>query len=196
MFEWLKLLLFIQMFLGLLAGFYWCENIENMIINHNLSGCGDVDVSVWWKEKQLPVNRNTHKYFMKPWFLERASTSLIFKISVSLNLLISVDHEWLKWKTGNIPGSGGYGFSKRYWLITATQSNLPSYTILSSTYIWQLRGIVTSLLLFSCTVFRLSICSWFVSQCSTCGWFVLQARLLFYWGHRQVLWVIVLRKWI
>lgn len=116
--------------------------------------------------------------------VENQHIANVFKLICFLNLLSSVNNKPLKRKPVSIPGFCAYVFCKRYWFITATHSNLPSYALLPRTYLYLtiVCGIMTSIWLFSYTVLWFSICSWFVSPCSTCSRFVSAARLSFCWG--------------
>lgn len=115
--------------------------------------------------------------------VESQHISNIFYLMCFVNLLSSVNNEPRKWEA--VSTFGAYVFHKRYWLITATRSNLPCYALLPRTYscLTIICGVMTSISLFSYMVFWFSICGWFVSPCSMCCWFVSPARVLFYWGN-------------
>lgn len=83
--------------------------------------------------------------------------SSILKLNVfflTYSVVLTMNH-WNEKLSLHLPGFAAYVFHKRLWLITATHSNLSFYALLPRTYLHLIIicGIVTSILLFSYTIF-------------------------------------------
>lgn len=103
-----------------------------------------------WKRVEIRYDKSP-SFCREPAHLQHFKTEYVF-----LKLLNSVNNEPLKWKTVCLPGFwGAYVFHNKLWLITATHNNLSSHALPPRIclYLTIICGIVTSILLFSCTIF-------------------------------------------